>query len=119
MRSLKPVERWWFERLKAGYISYYIENKKGRTYYEEWPTGIRKSVLHDNYLEFLERHHGDGRTRRATETEVGQFLHRYGQSQRVLFDGKQRGAWKFDSLGRCRAIWVKACGWPDDYNWDE
>ena len=106
--SLKPVQHWWLERLHMGNFA------DGEA---EWPEKMLKAAALEDYLLFLDKHHRDGRTRRATETELGTFLQPYGWSYRCMTDGKRDVWWKLRPLAECRAIWAKACGWTD-YTWD-
>lgn len=112
-QSLKPIERWWYEKLLRGALM------DG-----DWPASISKDVLHEDYLLSLDRHR-DTRTRRSTETELGMFLKRYTpmrQQRRLPRAGTPSDAqyfWDLPSLGECRAFWAKACGWPQDFDWDE
>ena len=51
---------------------------------------IQKAAIHADYLDFLNTHHRDSRTKRATETELGTFLKPYiAGKQRSMVDGKR------------------------------
>jgi hypothetical protein len=109
VQSLKPIERWWFEKLKEGAP-------------DDWPEKITKADLHNDYLQFLDKHRCDGRTRRASETELGQFLRKHVPNlteQRSLVAGHRERFWGIPSLDACRAAWVATCHWPEDYDWEE
>jgi hypothetical protein len=114
--SLKPIQRWWFEHLKAGYIlRTKLEDGQFRA---EWPEKILKSALHSDLLQFL-GDHNPGR-QRSTQTELGIFLKRFApvEHRRFLVNDKQQWVWVLPPLEECRARWLKACGWADDYNWN-
>jgi hypothetical protein len=106
--SLKPIQRWWFEKLSIGVIGTV----------EDWRTDILKLEVHADYLQFLDQHHRSDRARRATETELGTFLKPYGDTKRASVAGKRELFWVLKPLAECRAIWVKACNWPDGYTWE-
>lgn len=108
-QSLKHIEHWWLELLESGCI----QNN-------EWPTEIVKRDLHQNYLEFLERHHKASRERRSTETEMGMFLRKFTPvTQQLSVNGKVERVVFLPPLARCREEWVKAFQWPADYVWDK
>jgi hypothetical protein len=112
LQSLKPIERWWVEMLFKGRME------------DDWPEDIQKAQLHQDYLNFLERHRHDNRTRRATETELGMFLKKFTpmrEQRRLPVAGKASPVafWSLPSLEECRAFWAKACEWPEDYDWDQ
>lgn len=132
-QSLKPIERWWFELLLRGAVprTVYGQDSSGgpteKVIYE-WPTTIEKEKLHDNYMQFLDRHRAPSRGLRATETELGMFLSSYTPLR------KRRGTtntlegtrapersyfWDLPSLLECRAFWAAKCKWPEDFEWDE
>jgi hypothetical protein len=121
-QSLKPIERWWYEKLLKGSLSV-MQMDDNATFIEGWPSYIQKAALHEDYLTFLNKHH-DTRTRRSTETELGMFLTKYTpmQSARRLpgtgTSPKTQYVWDLPSLAECRAFWAKACGWPEDFEWD-
>ena len=108
--SLKPIQRWWFECLRIGAIG--ADD-------DVWPTKTQKAALHFDFMGFLERHH-ERWGRKATETELGTFLQPYiVQQTREMVQGKRQRFCELRPLAECRAIWVKACGWAADYEWDE
>jgi hypothetical protein len=115
--SLKPIQHWWLERLTSGYFTDCDDGAHART--DKWPTTILKAQLNSDYLMFLDRYHRDSRTRRATETELGTFLKPYAKSYRAMVNGKREMFCELRPLAECRAIWVKACGWTEDYKWDQ
>ena len=113
LRSLKPIERWWYEKLLSGSL------EQGR-----WSASISKDVLHEDYLQSLDKHR-DTRTRRSTQTELGMFLKKYTpmQSQRRLpgvweTSEDRQYFWNLPPLAECRAFWAKACELPEDFDWD-
>ena len=122
VRSLSPIQRWWFEKLQTGGFVKHRKDKDG-TFVEfvEWPAKVQKDELHDDYLAFLDKHHRASRERRATETEIGQFLTKTAglKQQRALYEGKRQRFWELPTLAACRASWVKVSGWPEDFTWDE
>ncbi len=105
MQSLKPTERWWYEKLLSG------EFVSG-----EWPEQISKSALHNDYLQFLDRHK-DMRSRRGTETELGMFLGKFINitSARV----KLERVWILPSLEECRNDWLVKSSWTKDFDWEK
>lgn len=108
-QSLKQIEHWWLEILETGTI----EN-------DTWPLQILKKDLHRHYLEFLERHHRVSRERRSTETELGVFLRRFTPTtQQMSVNGKVERVVHIPPLEECRAAWLKAFHWPEDYQWDK
>ena len=121
IHSCKPIERWWFERLKAGWLVHTqsADGKGNASHGFPWPDRILKAEVHNNYLEFLDKHYRDGRARRATETELGTFLQKYATQQRSMVEGKRQVFWNIPPIDVCRAMWVKAFDWPRDYVWDE
>src|SRR5690606_11942272 len=68
-RSLPPSERWWLEKLETGVLA------DGSLWPEsgEW-TDVDKSVMHRDYIAFLDTHMRASHARRSTETELGVFL---------------------------------------------
>ena len=123
-QSLKPIERWWYEQLLRGEMSVTAPSEDGKPgpTVDIWPHSVSKAALHQNYLEFLDRHKHDHRTRRSTETELGMFLKKYTPMQvqyRFAGTGKNdQYSWVLPTLGECRAFWAKACGWPEEFDWD-
>lgn len=128
-QSLKGIERWWYEKLLAGSLLLaHVDDelKPGGT--DGWPESVSKAALHADYLQFLTQHH-DSRGRRSTQTELGMFLKKFTpmRTQRRLPGAGTGGEdarkaeyhWSLPSLAECRAHWGKACGWPDDYDWEE
>lgn len=119
-QSLRPIERWWHEKLLTGVM---LGPRPGAQDDDaEWPEMVDKAALHDDYLMFLDRHR-DTRTRRSTQTELGMFLAKFTpmRSERRLPGVGSRGrayAWDLPSLVECRTFWASACGWPEDYDWD-
>jgi hypothetical protein len=120
-QSLKPIERWWYEKLVKGTMSFTkIVNNETITV-DGWPTSIMKATLHEDYLLFLDKHR-ETRTRRSTETELGMFLKKYApvHTQRLLDgtqrDEKQHYGWTLPTLLECRRHWADACGWD---GWDD
>jgi len=128
--SLKPTERWWFEKLVSG--SLLPRDQEGDTKtddhgylvpaHERWPTHVLKSALHDNYLKFGD-HLRDSRSRRSTQTELGMFLKTHTpmreQRQLPVVAHKVHYLWEIPSLEECRAFWAKKSGWDDDVDWSE
>jgi hypothetical protein len=128
LESLKPIERWWFEKLLKGALDLTIEktDSQGRSNIEHidcWVSHVPKDALHDNYLQFLDKHR-DSRTRRSTETELGMFLKKYtpvGGQRRLPGTGQseqRQRVWDLPPLDECRLFWVKKCNWPEDFEWD-
>ena len=112
--TLTPIHHWWLEKLKTGCI----DELSGGV---DWPKSISKAALHTDYSEFLDRHHQRNRDRRATETELGQFLLKYTPltHQRRLVEGKRVRFCDLPSLEACRAAWLEPSDWPATYAWDE
>jgi len=117
MQSLKPIERWWYEKLVTGTMTFTLIDDKsggvGVTTVDGWPTSIAKAALHEDYLAFLDKHR-DNRTKRSTETELGMFLKKCAlvETQRPLAGGgKQHYVWHLPSLAECRGHWAAECGW--------
>lgn len=108
-RSLAPIERWWHDKLH-----------QGRMLNAPWPTEVQKAEVHADYLDFINLYAPTERTRRATEIELGKFLHKHVEG----IDAVRHGAggiraWIFPSLLQCRLSWCKSLGWPDDYFGDD
>ena len=122
-QSLKPIERWWYEKLLSGSLAFNTMEKDGDIKcVEGWPTSIDKVALHEDYLAFLDKHHRDGRTRRSTQTELGMFLAKYTrlyEQRRLVGMSGAQYVWNIPSLLECRAFWANACGWPEDFDWDD
>ena len=125
-QSLKPIERWWFEKLLKGSLSLMVTNideDTGRTmveYQEGWLDTVQKNALHDDYLAYLDKHR-EYRTRRSTQTELGMFLRKYTPMEarrRATGDTGRRYFWDLPPLETCRDCWAKACGWPEDFDWE-
>jgi phage/plasmid-associated DNA primase len=126
-QSLKPIERWWFEKLLNGSLSLLVtaDDGDGHTTSEVidgWPNKVDKAAMHNDYLLFLDKLR-ETRTRRSTETELGVFLKRFTprvtQGRLPGSDSKRHYWWALPTLLECRTFWVKACGWPEDFDWDE
>jgi hypothetical protein len=111
-QSLKPIERWWYEKLQEGAMSYTTTEGSGVEYHEDWPEGIPKEQLHQDYLTFLDKHR-EQRARRSTETELGMFLSKYAGAR------SSRGVWHLQPLDVCRQKWAELCEWGPDYKWDD
>jgi len=115
-QSMKPIERWWHEKLQTGVLLGPVPDiDNTNSTYESWPKTVLKNALHEDYLEFVQKHN-DNRTRRSTETELGMFLARgtgMGSSYRGWATGRRSSYWEFPSLAACRDAWAKACGWPE------
>jgi hypothetical protein len=129
LESLKPIERWWFEKLLKGTLDLTIPSKDddGKTItvpIDGWELSVPKDALHDSYLNFLDKHR-DSRTRRSTETELGMFLKKYtpiGAQRRLPGTGQseqRQRFWDLPSLDECREFWVEKCSWTEDFDWDE
>jgi hypothetical protein len=112
LQSLKPIERWWFEKLLEGAMSYTIADNNTVMHHEDWPSTIQKTQLHEDYLAFLDKYR-EHRARRSTETELGMFLSKYAGARSL------RGVWELKPLEDCRGLWVGACGWGEKYRWPE
>lgn len=113
LQSLKPIERWWYEKLATGTMSFTTQNAAGDfVTVDGWPTRVAKAVLHEDYHAFLDKHR-ETRSRRSTETELGMFLSKLAKARTT------RENWELQPLEECRACWVKECGWPKDYRWPE
>jgi hypothetical protein len=111
--TLSPIQHWWLEKLKTGSMNDTDDRNA-------WPASIQKAAVHESFREFLDRHHQGNRDKRATETELGQFLQKYTPltPQRRLVDGKRERFWNFPTLEACRSAWLKAFDWPVNYSWD-
>ena len=113
LQSLKPIERWWFEKLATGAMSFTTQDAAGGfVTVDEWPSSIAKAALHEDYHAFLDKLR-ETRNRRSTETELGMFLSKLAKA----ISG--RGVWTLKPLEDCRRYWVEECGWPKDYRWPE
>jgi hypothetical protein len=121
LHSLRPIERWWYEKLMNGVLlslaAQMKESAGGRLDNTdvpviEWPMVIPKDTLHDDYLGFLDKLR-ETRERRAAETELGIFLRKFANARSL------RGKWEIDSLEECRDHWIKECGWSTDHRWPE
>jgi hypothetical protein len=83
---------------------------------------IDKVDVHFDYDEFLKKHHPSDRNRRATEIELGKFLHKYVpgiREGRTLIGGVQHRQWSLPSLETCRAAWLGAFGWDTEFKWED
>lgn len=111
IRSLKPVERWWFEILEQGVID------QG-----QWVTRMQKSAMHELYLRFLDVHYPSGLHLgpRQTETELGMFLAKFAMTvQNLTVNGTRQRMLNLPPLEQAREAWLKTFGWPSpDYAWD-
>lgn len=108
-QSLRHIEHWWLEILESGII----QN-------DTWPLSITKRELHQNYLDFLERHHRSSRERRSTETELGIFLRKFTPlTQQTTVNGKIERVIYIPELHTCRDKWVLSFNWPNNYVWDK
>jgi hypothetical protein len=112
LHSLKPIERWWFEKLVDGVLFPGSVTEDNAHVVAEWPKVVDKTMLHDNYLMFLDRLR-ENREKRSTQTELGMFLARYARAKR------SRGKWFMAPVEECRALWVKECGWSQEHQWVE
>lgn len=121
VQSLTPTQRWWYEKLLVGVIEHTTLDEGGSRIVDGWPASILKAALHEDYLQYLDKHR-EHRSRRSTETELGMFLAKYTprreQRRLVGVDGMPQYSWVLPTLAECRAFWAKACGWPDDFDWD-
>lgn len=117
--SLKPIERWWFEKLRTGKM---IATGNGR-----WPGKIVKDELHADYMTFLETFDKHGRSQRATQTELGLHLKKLGilsarLSQQVL-PGNDKDTrkmeWDLPTLTESRIMWLERMGWDPGFAWEE
>jgi hypothetical protein len=122
--SADPDEQWWVERLHQGYLEVTDRRNSdgevvGKDY--KWPERIEKDTLHASYLEFLNTLHRGGRSPKATETELGQFLQRRTllHDRRSLIGGERVRVWIVPSLETCRRHWAEHNGMDDDYPWDD
>ena len=110
LKSLKPVERWWFEVLEQGVLGQDV-----------WPQRMPKPQIHAIYCAFLDTHFANSHNPKATETELGSFLKKYaGVTQQLSVNGtRQRYLW-FRPLDEARKVWLQEFGWPaPDYKWDD
>ncbi len=106
--SLKNIEHWWLEMLESGTIES-----------DNWPTMMVKKDLHQNYIEFLDRHHKSSKERRSTETEMGLFLKKFTPvTQQMTVNGKVERVVFIPPLQECRSRWIHAFNWPLNYQWD-
>ena len=120
-QSLSPIQRWWYEKLIKGSLSFNaMDTDGGLNHVDGWPESVDKAALHEDYLLFLDKHR-ETRTRRSTETELGMFLAKYTrvrEQRRLAGMSGAKYLWTLPSLKECRASWAKACGWPEDFEWD-
>jgi DNA invertase Pin-like site-specific DNA recombinase len=49
-QGLKPIERWWYEKLLEGSMSYTAVHDSKVEHREGWPDAIQKEQLHQDYL---------------------------------------------------------------------
>jgi hypothetical protein len=70
LQSLTPIQRWWYAKLLAGSITHTILGDDGgaQVVGDGWPESIPKATLHEDYMQFLDKHR-EHRSRRSTETE--------------------------------------------------
>jgi phage/plasmid-associated DNA primase len=107
--SMKPIEHWWLSVLQRGAIVA-----------DTWPDKIAKIDLHQNYLEFIDRHYKGTRERKSTETEMGVFLRKVSPvQQRVSVNGKVERIVHIPELKVCRAMFIEEFKWPTSYKWDD
>lgn len=89
LRSLDPVESWWFTRLTEG-----ATKRNG----SEWETVVSKSALVDDYLADAER---VGIKRRGSESEIAMKL------RKLVPDLRDRKMWLDDGGGQVRRwCWI-------------
>lgn len=125
--SADVEESWWLEKLHQGHLV--CETAAGLSEHGQtvtlkaWPEAgsVAKDAVHDDYLQFLDRHHRGSRARRSTETELGRFLKKRTplSDQRTMIHGERLRVWDVPSLAECRAAWITACGWPKEFKWGE
>jgi hypothetical protein len=101
LQSLKPIERWWYEKLLTGSL-----------YGNKWKEHADKAILHEDYHAFLDKLR-ETRSRRSTETELGMFLSKYAGAV------SERLIWRLLPLEDCRLCWVVECEWSKDHRWPE
>jgi hypothetical protein len=118
-RSLGPIHRWWYEKLQLGRLLGSGQDEEETE--AEWPMTLSKSVLHSDYLDFVNAHYRAGRDRRSTETELGQFFQKHGllRAQRRMLEGVRQPVWDVPTLAECRTAWSEAFDWPSDHVWGE
>lgn len=103
LRTLSGVERFWVDRLEAGYN----DRETGA-----WERSVSCERLHAMYAEAAQQ---GGERRRAMETELGQALHKMvpGLSvRRCREGGRQVRKWQFPSLEECRRAFETLLGQP-------
>lgn len=115
MLSASPEEKWWLEKLHQGVL---VPAPVGR-----WPYAgqVPKDAVHEDYIQFLARHHSGDRHPRATQTELGKFLKQrtplHDSRANSLIPGERVYVWKVPSLEECRTTWARENGLREDYPW--
>ena len=109
IRSMTPVQKWWYDRLMDGKI---VSN---RGLWSEW---VSCRTVQE---EFISHARDTGYARRATETELGIELHKFVpglQRTRRMDQGSRPWGYDFPPLSECRAAFDRLTGskhpWPED-----
>lgn len=115
VHSMTPVEKFWFNCLKAG--SQLGERRTRDGYHPDcgWQETVRAGALYDAYVASAQQ---AGVTRRAMEMELADALKRMVPEVthgRVRVDGGQTRGWTFPSLEKCRAAFDAYMRWT--YVW--
>lgn len=119
VHSMTPVEKFWFNCLKAS-------TQIGRQWHAQggydcgedtWESVVPAAQLYEAYIT---RSQQAGVTRRAMEMELADALKRMvpeAKHRRMLFQGSQKRVWIFPPLGECRKAFDQYMKWA--YSWPE
>ncbi|MBX3305645.1 MAG: hypothetical protein KF751_06260 [Nitrospira sp.] len=122
--SMTPVQKFWFNCLKAGsqigsHWNRHSQFESGgfESGSSEWRTKVRTSELYDAYVVSAQQ---AGVVRRAMEMELADALKRMMPGAtlgRIRIDGVQTRGWTFPQLEACRAAFDAYMNWT--YQWNE
>jgi len=106
--TMSPTEQFWYEILFRGTVDVTDH---------EWKSSIKRKTLHSSYLQYAK---DVGKSRRATETELGITLKKLCPHVRdgcVTEAGQTWRTWEVGTLEQCRSACDRAMHWPN-HTWD-
>jgi len=106
--TMSPTEQFWYEILFRGTVDVADH---------EWKSSIKRKMLHSSYLTYAK---DVGKSRRATETELGITLKKLCPHVRdgsVTEAGQTWRTWEVGTLEQCRKACDRAMHWPN-HTWD-
>ena len=110
--TMSPVELYWSEILDAGELPGTRKNKVHAGQKSTWGQ-VKKSVLHDNFIEQARR---EGRTHLPNRSQFGRQLKQllpkgYPKNVRPRDDDRRIQIWQFPPLEECRKAFERVRGW--------